>query len=74
MGANKEEKIRTVTALDNKHISSLFKAVAEATEEAIINALINAETMKGINGNIVYSLPHDMLKEVMRKYNRLNNA
>ncbi len=72
-GKNKEEKARSITTLDNKHISALFKAVAEATEEAIINALINAETMEGINGNIVYSLPHDKLKEVMEKYNRLNS-
>ncbi|MHA1592809.1 MAG: P1 family peptidase, partial [Candidatus Heimdallarchaeaceae archaeon] len=72
-GVKKEEKTRTVTTLDNKHISSLFKAVAEATEEAIINAMINAETMKGINDNIVYCLPHDKLKEVMKKYNRLSS-
>ncbi len=73
-GVNKEEKTRVVTTLDNRHISSLFKAVAEATEEAIINALINAETMKGINDNVVYSLPHDKLKEIMKKHDRLINT
>jgi L-aminopeptidase/D-esterase-like protein len=45
--------------------------VSFATEEAIVNALVAAETMKGINGNTVFALPHDRLREVLRKYNRL---
>jgi L-aminopeptidase/D-esterase-like protein len=49
----------------------VIKATIEATEEAIINALIAAETMEGINGNIVYALPHDRLQAVLRKYNRV---
>ncbi|MBY9000155.1 MAG: P1 family peptidase [Candidatus Heimdallarchaeota archaeon] len=73
-GVNKEEKTKTVVSLDNKHISSLFKAVAEATEEAIVNALVNAETMEGINGNIVYSLPHEPLIDILIKYNRLEKV
>jgi len=43
----------------------------QATEEAIINAMIAAETMKGINDFEVVALPHDRLREVLRKYNRL---
>ena len=42
----------------------------EATEEAIINALIAAEDMEGKNGNKVFALPHDRLKEVLKKYKR----
>jgi hypothetical protein len=42
-------------------------AVVYATEEAIINTLIGAETMSGINGNTVYALPHERLRQVLRK-------
>ena len=42
-------------------------------EEAIINAMIAAETMEGINGNKAYALPHDLLKTTLKKYNRLND-
>lgn len=61
----------SVETLNDSHISSLFKATAEATEEAIINALISADTMKGVNDNVVFALPHEELKEVLKKYNRL---
>ncbi len=57
--------------LPDEKINMLFWATAQATEEAIINALVAAETMKGYNGNTVYALPHDKLKEVLKKYNRL---
>lgn len=40
-------------------------------KKAIINVLVAAEEMKGINDNIFYPLPHDKLQEVLRKYNRL---
>jgi L-aminopeptidase/D-esterase-like protein len=61
----------SVEALNDSNISYLFKATAEATEEAIINALVNAKTMKGINDNIVYALPHKELKDILISYNRL---
>lgn len=51
-------------------LDSIFKATVEATEEAIINALIAAEDMEGINGNTWFALPHKRLQEVMKKYNR----
>ncbi len=51
-------------------LDPVFKATVEATEEAIINVLIAAEDMEGINGNKIFALPHDRLKEVMKKYNR----
>jgi len=57
--------------LPNERITPLFKATAQATEEAIVNALFAAETMKGINDNTVYALPHDRLKKALKKYNRL---
>lgn len=61
----------TITYLPNFALTPLFYGAAAATEEAIINALVAAETMTGINGNTVYALPHDRLQEALRKYNRL---
>ena len=51
-------------------LDPIFKATVEATEEAIINALVAAEDMEGINGNKWFAIPHDRLKDVMKKYNR----
>ena len=62
----------TLKMLPNDRINSVFVATVQATEEAIINAMIAAETMTGRDGNTVYAIPHDRLKEVMKKYNRLN--
>ena len=66
------DKITTSESLPNDRISPLFDATTRATEEAIINAMIAAEDMEGINGNKAYALPHDLLQEVLKKYNRLN--
>ena len=65
------DKIVSVTSLPNDRISNLFEATAHAVEEAIINAMVAAETMEGINGNTAYGLPHDLVKDVLKKYNRL---
>jgi L-aminopeptidase/D-esterase-like protein len=61
----------TVDMLPNDRMTPLFLATVQATEEAIVNALIAAETMTGINGNTVYSLPHDRLIKILQKYNRI---
>jgi L-aminopeptidase/D-esterase-like protein len=45
--------------------------VVQATEEAIVNAMVGAETMSGANGHTVTALPHNRLREVLKKYNRL---
>ena len=60
-----------VAMLPNDAMDPLFLATIEATEEAIVNALVAAETMVGVNGRRVESLPHDRLREILRKYNRL---
>jgi D-aminopeptidase len=57
--------------LANARMNPLFEATIQATEEAIVNALVAATTMTGINGNKVYALPHDRLIEILKKYNRL---
>ena len=57
--------------LPNERISPIFKATAQTVEEAIVNALVAAETMTGINGNTASALPHDRLREILRTYNWL---
>jgi L-aminopeptidase/D-esterase-like protein len=68
---SKTAGLATLTMLPNERITPLFNATAEATEEAIVNALVAADTMTGVDGHTVYALPHDRLREVLRKYNRL---
>jgi len=70
-GAHDRKGNQDVEMLPNDRIGPLFNATIEATEEAILNALVAAETMTGINGNTAYALPHDRLRDVLRKYNRL---
>ncbi len=55
----------------NDAMSPLFMAAIEATEEAIINSMLAAETMKGKNSRVVEALPRDKLKELFKKYNRI---
>ena len=51
-------------------LNPLFQAVVEATEESVLNALMKADTMTGINGNRVHALPYDRLRAAMAKYGR----
>lgn len=57
--------------LPNESINPLFLATVQATEEAVVNAMVAAETMTGIDNHTVVALPHDRLREVLKKYNRL---
>jgi D-aminopeptidase len=59
------------STLKNDDLDPLLAATVEATEEAIINSLVAAKTMRGINDNTFFALPHDRLREVLGKYNRL---
>jgi len=70
-GAAKPDASVVVTMLPNERIDPLFQATIQATEEAIVNAMVAAETMTGINGMRVYALPHERLRAALRKYNRL---
>ncbi len=72
-GAAKRTGIAKVDMLPNDRMTLLLLATVRATEEAIVNALIAAETMTGINNRTVYSLPHDRLIKILKKYNRLAN-
>jgi L-aminopeptidase/D-esterase-like protein len=59
-----------VSMVSNNRISALFSATVEATEEAIVNALVAAETMTGRDGRRVEALPHQALRELLKKYGR----
>ncbi|MFZ0317755.1 MAG: P1 family peptidase [Candidatus Sulfotelmatobacter sp.] len=63
--------VHQLTMLPNDSLDPLFLATVQATEEAVINAMVAAETMKGIDDHEVIALPHDRLREVLKKYNRL---
>jgi D-aminopeptidase len=70
-GAGENKGVRQLNMLPNDDLDPLFLATVQATEEAVVNAMIAAETMTGINGHTVIALPHDRLREVLKKYNRL---
>ncbi len=69
--AFKAEGLATLQMVSNEEISPIFDATVLATEEAIVNAMVAAETMTGAAGRRVERLPHDRLREVLKKYNRL---
>jgi D-aminopeptidase len=60
-----------VRMLPNDRMDALFEATVQATEEAVVNALVAASTMTGAEGHTVEALPHNRLREVLKKYNRL---
>ena len=66
------EHVANVKMLPNEKIEPIFAATVQATEEAIVNAMIAAETMTGIENHKVIALPHDRLRAILKKYNRLN--
>lgn len=70
-GAVSAQKIATVQMVPNDELNPLFAATEEATEEAIVNAMIGAKTMTGANNITVQAIPHDQLEQVLKKYNRL---
>jgi D-aminopeptidase len=69
-GADKEPGPNQVETVSNERITPLFTATVEATEEAIINAMVGGKTMTGVDGHRVIGLPHDQLQQILKKYNR----
>jgi D-aminopeptidase len=63
------EKTQTVALLRNEEMSSLFMAVIEATEEAIINSLTKAQTLEGREGHVVEALPLERVIGILKRYN-----
>ncbi len=70
--ASRDSGLARVSMVSNEQITPLFEATVQATEEAIVNAMLAARTMTGADDLTVYALPHDRLREVLRKYNRLS--
>jgi D-aminopeptidase len=71
VGAGVAKRMANVEMVPNERINPLFEATVEATEEAVVNAMIAAKTMTGIDGNRVEALPHDQLRDLLKKYDRL---
>ena len=71
-GASKAEGLGSVQFLANDSLDPIFKATVEAVEEAVVNAMIAAETMTGIENHRVRAIDHEQLRAVLKKYNRLN--
>ena len=71
-GAAAADHVVDLKMLPNDMIEPVFAATVQATEEAVINAMVAAETMTGIENHKVIALPHDRLRAVLKKYNRLN--
>lgn len=69
-GAAAETGVTPLAWLPNGDLNPLFVATVEATEEAIVNALVAARTMSGARGT-VHGLPHDQVRAILRRYNRL---
>ena len=67
---NRNEVV-AVAQLPNDQMNKLFESTVQAVEEAIINALVAADNMEGINGNTAYAIPHDLLIDTLKKYNRI---
>lgn len=70
-GAFQRDQFTSLDELPNDWINPVFEATVQATEEAIINAMVAAETMEGINGNKAYALPHPLVIDCLKKYNRI---
>ena len=69
-----QDKPDAIAPIANAHIDRLFEATVQATEEAIVNALVAARTMTGANGARYFGLPHDELRTILKRYNRLEET
>jgi D-aminopeptidase len=69
--AGGQKGLNHLTMVPNGDLDPIFLATVRATEEAVVNAMVAAETMSGVDNHTVIGLPHDRLREVLKKYNRL---
>jgi D-aminopeptidase len=70
-GAIRRTGLSHIDMLPNDRMNPLFEATIQATEEAVLNALVAAESLRGINGNTVYALPHNRVRELLKKHRPL---
>ena len=68
------DPVRTVRQLLDSRMDDLFVATVEATEEAVLNALVAAETMVGREGNVAEAIPHDRLVGIMARHGRMRRV
>src|SRR5881296_3810221 len=69
--ANPDPVTNSVETIPNDRMDPIFAAVVQATEEAIVNALVDNQTMTGRDNHRVDALPRNRLRELLKKYNRL---
>lgn len=68
---NPEQPVHNVLTVPNDRLDPVFEATVQAVEEAIVNALVDNQSMTGRDGHQVEALPHEQLQQVLKKYNRL---
>jgi D-aminopeptidase len=68
--ANPDKITHSVETIPNDRLDPIFEAVVQATEEAIVNVLVDNHSMTGADGHHVDALPHERLRELLKKYNR----
>ena len=73
-GAAAEGHVVDLKMLPNDSLDPVFRATVEATEEAVVNAMVAAHDMVGVDDHRVNALPHEQLQAVLKKYNRLSNV
>ena len=66
-----DQVTHNVQTIPNDLLDPVFTGVVQATEEAVVNALVDNQTMTGANNHKVEALPRDRLRELLQKYNRL---
>ena len=71
--ADPEKPTQTIQTVPNDRLDPIFEATVQAVEEAIVNALVNNQDLTGRDGHRVEALPHDQVREVLKKYNRLSD-
>ena len=70
--ANPDQITHAIQTIPNDLLDPIFSGVVQATEEAIVNALVDNQTMSGANSHRVDALPHDRLREILKRYDRLS--
>ena len=68
---NNQQEVRSLECFPDGLLDPLYEAVVDATEEAILNAMVGAEPMVGINGNTLHALPHNQVRDILKKHGRL---
>jgi len=71
--SNPDKLTRSVETVPNDLLDPIFAATVQATEEAVLNALIDNHDMVGRDDHKVEALPHDRVRELLKKYNRISS-